>query len=280
MSKKERVPYSKKDTLICIEAFFKFVNFEDLVKGSIKKSMKKYIFENVDDYKIRKKSSWDTKIDDIHWAFRYIIGLPPKGTPGGGKSVLNDVMRFIAKTEFINAKPDNFSEKWNKISVNKKEIPDPSDFNVKLDKKSVTLKNRLIRNQKLSKQYLDKNRVCEFCKKTETFIGLKGTMYFEVHHYVPYNYEIQKDYKLNLDNYYNLISLCAECHRKIHLSRDRALMITDLFNYKLNKDKKFKDILNGYDVFKVIADYEKTYNSNINYEFIKINELKIIDNKK
>ncbi|WP_051591857.1 HNH endonuclease signature motif containing protein [Mesoplasma syrphidae] len=119
-----------------------------------------------------------------------------------------------------------------------------------------------IRNKTIVNEYLKNNKICEFCLKTETFIKEKDQMYFEVHHFIPCNIKIQNQYKNNLDNFANLLSLCPECHRKIHFSikEVREEMIKKLYYEKFNKNQTFKKYFFEENIEKIIRNYSETFN--------------------
>jgi len=49
-------------------------------------------------------------------------------------------------------------------------------------------------------------------------------MYFEVHHLIYCNFEIQKQFIKKLDNIANMYCLRANCHRKIHFVNNDLLL--------------------------------------------------------
>lgn len=120
---------------------------------------------------------------------------------------------------------------------------------------------KLDRNTKIIKAYSYANKICEKCNKEHTFINDKGEMYFEIHHFIPYNINSQNHFKMSLDNYYNLISLCAECHREIHLSEktNRNKIISELFENKFN-NKTFRKLYSELDLEVLFDIYSDTFN--------------------
>jgi 5-methylcytosine-specific restriction endonuclease McrA len=97
-------------------------------------------------------------------------------------------------------------------------------------------------------------RKCKLCGDDNTFIDRNGESYFEAHHIIPYNLNIQESFKISLDHPFNMITLCPNCHRKIHnskLSETKSLLSKLLQNnadftnnYFLNK--KIDDLLDFY----------------------------------
>lgn len=75
---------------------------------------------------------------------------------------------------------------------------------------------------------------CEYDKTHTTFISkASGKQYVEVHHLVPM--EKQHDFNVSLDVPENIIALCPNCHRKIHLSgqEEKSPMLEKLFNNRI-----------------------------------------------
>lgn len=75
---------------------------------------------------------------------------------------------------------------------------------------------------------------CEFNLSHETFINRKGKPYMEAHHLVPMS--AQKTFSYSLDVTVNIVSLCPNCHRAIHLGNSavKERIIEKLFT----KDRK------------------------------------------
>ncbi len=78
---------------------------------------------------------------------------------------------------------------------------------------------------------------CTLCGKTQTFITNNQKMYFEAHHLIPCNINIQKRFTKKLDHTVNLYCLCPECHRKIHLINNQEIdgLIDKLFSERKDK---------------------------------------------
>jgi len=75
---------------------------------------------------------------------------------------------------------------------------------------------------------------CEIDSNHTTFIS-KATNenYVEAHHIIPFNVQSEIDY--NLDVTHNIVSLCPNCHKKIHLAsfNDKKKMLDTLYNKHL-----------------------------------------------
>lgn len=96
-------------------------------------------------------------------------------------------------------------------------------------------KNRS-RNSRLIKQVLNKyNNTCFFDKNHITFKTKTADNYVECHHIIPLS--LSESFDKNLDCEDNLIPLCPNCHRAIHLSiiEHKDIMIDKIYN---NSDLK------------------------------------------
>ncbi|WP_338984473.1 HNH endonuclease signature motif containing protein [Spiroplasma endosymbiont of Diplazon laetatorius] len=252
--KKIRVAWTYRDEYVCVEAFFKYIDYNMPLKF-VRKEIMEYILNNVEDFNVRTKESWSFKIDNIHYLFRVWCGLPKAGLKGKTSLQVNIMDEFFKKSKF-NGNTSSFSEEWYKSWRTKNYKL--KKYNPKKDLKEITT-IKMVRNKKIIDDYLKEVSHCESCLKNKTFIKFSDRkMYFEVHHFIPYNEKVQIDYDINLDNYYNLIALCPECHRAIHLSEDRDEIITKLFNEKI-KSKEFKSFFGEGGIKKIIRNYETTY---------------------
>jgi len=100
-------------------------------------------------------------------------------------------------------------------------------------------------NNSGSKRYKTKPRIaktvisnnefkCQNNMEHTSFIDKKGNQYAEAHHLIPMSY--QEDF-LNLDRKENIVSLCPNCHKAIHLGvmDIRNLIIENLYQIKQNE---------------------------------------------
>ncbi|MCM1404378.1 MAG: HNH endonuclease [Prevotella sp.] len=99
------------------------------------------------------------------------------------------------------------------------------------------------------------NFKCEFSDLHKSFIRKKSNIaYTEAHHLIPLKY--QKNFDVNLDVEANVVSLCSDCHNKIHYGKDWQEIITFLYNSRINRLKKsginlsLADVLKMYDGVK------------------------------
>lgn len=92
---------------------------------------------------------------------------------------------------------------------------------------------------------------CECDGTHETFIRKKdGTPYTEPHHLIPLSCHAFFD--VSLDTEENIVSLCSNCHNKLHYGRDIEEMLHTLYNArkdhltKVGIDISFSDLLRIY----------------------------------
>ncbi|MET3320548.1 UNVERIFIED_ORG: 5-methylcytosine-specific restriction protein A [Peribacillus simplex] len=102
----------------------------------------------------------------------------------------------------------------------KVDISDPEDQDDDLpvlkNKKMKTMSNRYIGNPKITKRALvNADYLCEYNTSHLTFVNdTTGKNYVEGHHLIPLS--IQDEFNYSLDVPQNIVSLCPNCHRKIH----------------------------------------------------------------
>lgn len=81
-----------------------------------------------------------------------------------------------------------------------------------------TTSHRPPTNPSLGKEAIKNNNYCcSVDKKHNTFTKPNGTKYMEVHHLIPLNQ--QKNFKYKLDTKANIVPLCPNCHKMLHLGR-------------------------------------------------------------
>ncbi|WP_456272634.1 MrcB family domain-containing protein [Bacillus sp. AK031] len=90
------------------------------------------------------------------------------------------------------------------------------------------------RNASIAKEALQTaNYLCEYDPSHLTFISdVSGDNFVETHHLIPMN--LQGEFRWSLDVPGNIVSLCPNCHRKIHhaYKADRNLMIETLYSLR------------------------------------------------
>jgi len=112
----------------------------------------------------------------------------------------------------------------------------------------------LPRNQKLRDAAIQKaNFTCELCGIQKTFETESDSQYFEGHHLIMYNINVQKRYRYCLDNIENIVCLCPTCHKKIHLSTDAEKQ--DCVLKLFVKHNKLISLFEINDIQPIINDY-------------------------
>jgi len=111
-----------------------------------------------------------------------------------------------------------------------------------------TAKQRYKRDAKLINEAKNRDKfICKVDTNHKTF-NSKGKNYVEGHHIIPMFQ--QKNYSFKLDDVNNIISLCPNCHREIHLSDDKKNIIDRVFNihekYLMSKKVSKEDLYKMY----------------------------------
>lgn len=137
------------------------------------------------------------------------------------------------------------ASEWESLWINQRQLPtqtieeiDPDDteYQNKLRMEQAGLateQNRMVwpRSAQTAKQALEATDYkCEFDNKHESFISpITNKQYMEAHHLVPM--ANQNSFLISLDNIRNVISLCPNCHKKIHLGTqfDKQKMLIKLY---------------------------------------------------
>lgn len=119
------------------------------------------------------------------------------------------------------------------------------DINSRVANKRVKRDANLI----LKAKERDKYR-CGVDKRHKTFIA-KGKPYVEGHHIIPMFQ--QKNYDFVLDNVDNIISLCPNCHREIHFSDKKQLILQKIF--KINESYMNSHQIDLNDFYKMYSCY-------------------------
>ncbi len=125
--------------------------------------------------------------------------------------------------------------------------------NRKPEKTSNSNSNRYKTNPRISKTVIvNNNYECQIDIHHKTFKDKKSKYFMEAHHLIPMSF--QDNFKINIDRKENIISLCPNCHRAIHLGNkhERAKRIKILFELKKDELKnislkiKLSQLLNFY----------------------------------
>ncbi|WP_338984479.1 HNH endonuclease signature motif containing protein [Spiroplasma endosymbiont of Diplazon laetatorius] len=125
---------------------------------------------------------------------------------------------------------------------------------------SVDYNNKLKRDSKIVSDFLIANQFCRACSTKSTFTKKNELIqYFEVHHFIPYNNKTQMNFIKTLDSKINLVTLCPNCHKKIHLSskEEQEKLIRDIAE-KIVTDE-FKDVYPEYNIEKLIKWYQDLF---------------------
>lgn len=98
------------------------------------------------------------------------------------------------------------------------------------------------------------NYKCEFDNTHSTFLRKNSNLnYTEPHHLVPLTY--YKNFEVSLDVEENIVSLCCNCHKQIHLGQGFEAMIEKLYNER-------KDLLKKVDIDISLNELIKLYKNN------------------
>lgn len=113
--------------------------------------------------------------------------------------------------------------------INPKTKKDCCKKKVKKTKSKTTIPN-YHRDQKEAEQALvNVGFKCEYDNGHKSFIRKKnGRRYTEVHHLIPICFQDRFDN--SLDNWVNIISLCSDCHNRIHYGKDAEKLVKKLYN--------------------------------------------------
>lgn len=92
---------------------------------------------------------------------------------------------------------------------------------------------------------------CEVCVQHETFIRKSnGKPYTEPHHLVPVKYQSRFEASLDVEN--NIVSLCSNCHNRIHYGADAGELLHKLYDNR-------KDILKKAGIEISFSELEQLY---------------------
>jgi len=119
----------------------------------------------------------------------------------------------------------------NYISKNDEIIKDTLNVEIEIEKYDERKDAYILNNkQKLKKNPNYRDLIlyesgyrCSLCNKDITFKTNNDIMYFEAHHLIPCNFNMQTKFEKKLDAPSNMYCLCPECHRKIHFIKDTEI---------------------------------------------------------
>lgn len=169
-----------------------------------------------------------------------------------GEKDFNKIIESLALDDSLFTENEDLYEEAVEKAEVIKEIKGPQ---VKIAQRETGAGKRFARNPSVAKTAINKaNYSCEF-DSTHTSFNSKYTnkMYVEAHHLIPVNFEDNFEYSLDIGS--NIVSLCPNCHRKIHnaISEERNIMIEKLFNERKEYLKKqgieitLEDLKNKYE---------------------------------
>lgn len=127
---------------------------------------------------------------------------------------------------------------------------------LKKDKKSIkdyAVYNRSLYEAQLAKQKSD--WLCEIDNNHTTFLNsVDGKPFMEAHHLIPMAYQDEFEYSIDFAD--NIVSLCPNCHRKIHYatSNEKLELLELLYNNrkllfpKYGINISFSDVMNYYNI--------------------------------
>ena len=152
-------------------------------------------------------------------------------------------IRYRAWSELSDEVKDAEEKADHELELQLSHISDKSDVSISYLNKPIPRPNKL-RDSKRAYVYPRSKKTavnalhhahyqCEISKDHTTFIRKRSNLpYVEPHHLVPLAF--QDDFEVSLDREQNIISLCCNCHKKIHLGKDLEELLRTC--YELRKD--------------------------------------------
>jgi hypothetical protein len=117
------------------------------------------------------------------------------------------------------------------------EIGDEFSYQNNIPRKTdKTVNSSWVRNREERKKAIERAEYCcEFNSEHQTFDKGEG-QYMEGHHIIPMKY--QSLFGFSIDAVENIVSLCPNCHAKIHLDtqKNRSMMIEEIFLNRLKNE--------------------------------------------
>lgn len=104
-----------------------------------------------------------------------------------------------------------------------------------------------------AKAIKEANYSCEYCAEHKSFEKASdGRRYTEAHHLIPLSKH--GEFQKSLDNPANIVSLCSECHNRLHYGKDKEEILKTLYEQRKDRLKKaeievdFDKLLGFYDI--------------------------------
>lgn len=177
-----------------------------------------------------------------------------KAAPQGPSRVQGELLNYI---QSILGKDFSFYES-DKTSDNNEAIDDLLSSIIfdskkivfsKISRLSVWPRSEIIKAGALKKA----DYLCEFDNKHVTFIRKKSNLnYTEAHHIIPLAMQGEDKFKnVNLDCIENIVSLCSNCHNKLHYGKDYKNILKKIYELRCGQLRKC-----GIDIsFEELLDY-------------------------
>lgn len=154
-----------------------------------------------------------------------------------GDRDFNDFIDFLALDDNLFIEDEKSYEDAVEKAEIIKEVEGPQK---KIPQRETNVGKRFPRNPSISKTAINKvNYSCEVDGTHSSFKSkYTNKMYVEAHHLIPVNFGDEFQYSLDIGS--NIISLCPNCHRKIHNSipEERNIMIEKLYNERKDRLKE------------------------------------------
>jgi predicted HNH restriction endonuclease len=116
--------------------------------------------------------------------------------------------------------------------------------------KVISEKSAYARDPEIAKRCIVlSNYKCNLDGDHESFITKKGKPYMEAHHLIPISYQDYFDYSLDVEA--NIISLCPNCHRKLHYGSDIKSELEKIYKDRIQNLRKSGLDISIEELFKI-----------------------------
>lgn len=198
------------------------------------------------------------KNDQFRIDLKYFIGHYGLFTPFKIEYYKQEINNFEEKEDILGIFLDNqFASLEINDNVFKSKNLEINNFAIKINSKEISEEERkkLIEKYRIDNDLLDSddeiiyssiniknqaksdaNFICEFDQNHKTFTAkADNNEYVEAHHLIPFSK--RKDFNLSIDVLENIVCLCPNCHRRIHLAvkEDREQMLKELYAKRIEK---------------------------------------------